>query len=93
MAHKKIENIITKDFTNDDPLSDQSDLLSASANEMTGLTPTVAHDEDEAENYEKVFPYLPPLRPIPGGGVVVDIAEGIQWDYRTQVTSQKHKDK
>ena len=75
MSYKKIENLITKDFLNDNPLANDTDLLAVSANEMTGLTPTIAQDEEEAESYEEVFPYLPPLRPIPGGGVVPDFTE------------------
>lgn len=77
MNHKKIENLITKDFINDNPLADNNNLLVASTNEMTGLTPTVAQDDAEVENYEEVFPYLPPLRPIPGGGGVVDVTSQI----------------
>ena len=92
MSYKKIEDLITKDFLNDDPITDDGDFLTASASDMTGLTPTVAHDEEEAQSYEEVFPYLPPIRPIPGGGVVPDPAEGIHAEYRTHVSSQKHEE-
>ena len=34
-------------------------LIAASANDMTGLTPTIAHDNYEADSYEEVYPYLP----------------------------------
>lgn len=90
MAHRKIENLITKDFVNDIPLADESNLLSASATEMTGLEPTIAHNEEEAQNYEEVYPYLPPLGLVPDSDVTPDIAEGIHAEYRTYVSAQKH---
>ena len=63
MSHKNIENLITKDFLNDDPIADDDYLFAASANDMTGLTPTIAHNNYEAESYEELFPYLPPTLP------------------------------
>ena len=62
MSYKKIENLITKDFLNDNPISEDNDLLTASANEMTGLIPTGIQNKKEAENYNEVFPYQPPLK-------------------------------
>lgn len=39
----------------------ESDLTtSASAQDCTGLIPTVATEESEQEAYEEIFPYLPP---------------------------------
>ena len=54
-------------------------LYAASVTEMTGLSPTIAHNEHEAQNYEEVYPYLPP---------VSHAAEGIHAEYRTKVTPQ-----
>lgn len=64
-------------------------LYAASATEMTGLAPSVAHNEYEAESYEEVFPYLPPI-PSSSAVAVPDtpIAEGIHAEYRTKVTKQ-----
>lgn len=59
MSHKNIENLIAKDFLNDDPIAEDDYLFAASANDMTGLTPTIAHDNYEADSYEELFPYLP----------------------------------
>ena len=39
MSHRKIEDLITKDFLNDDPIADDNYLYAASANDMTGLAP------------------------------------------------------
>lgn len=58
-------------------------LYAASTTEMTGLTPTIAHNEHEAQNYEEIYPYLPP---------VPHSTEGIHAEYRTEVTPQfKHQ--
>ncbi len=59
-------------------------LYAASVNDMTGLAPTIAHNEHEAQNYEELFPYLPPAS---------HPADGIRAEYRTEVTPQsKHLD-
>ena len=92
MSHRKIENLITKDFVNDDPINDDNYLYSASANDMTGLTPTVAHNEYEAQSYEELFPYLPPIQPTTKAGNIAHVAEGIHAEYRTHVTRQKQHD-
>ena len=47
------------------PTMDDDYLFSASANDCTGLIPSVTHDEYEVENYVDLYPYLPPLYPIP----------------------------
>lgn len=69
--------------------ADDSYLYAASSGDMTGLTPTVAHNEAEAQNYEEVYPYLPPVPPA-GATAVPEIspAEGIHAEYRTKVTKQ-----
>ena len=54
-------------------------LYAASASEMTGLTPSIAHNEYEAQNYDDIFSYLPPAS---------HPADGIRAEYRTEVTSQ-----
>lgn len=73
---------------------DDNDLFAASASDMTGLAPTVAHNEYEAQSYEEVFPYLPPIPP--NAAVTMPdtpIAEGIHSEYRKQVTSQSNSKK
>ena len=59
-------------------------LYASSMTEMTGLTPTIAHNEHEAQNYEEIYPYLPPAS---------HPADGLRAEYRTEVTPQfKHQD-
>ena len=60
MSHKETENMVNKNFVTEDSNFDDNYLYAASANDMTGLTPTVAHNEYEAQSYEELFPYLPP---------------------------------
>ena len=91
MAQRKIENSLTQTFANDDAIYDDNFLYAASANDMTGLAPTVAHDEYEAQSYEEVFPYLPPVSPDSDGDVPAASA-GIHTKYRTHVTQQKQHD-
>lgn len=72
---------------------DDNYLYSASDNDMTGLAPTVAHNEYEAQSYEELFPYLPPIPP--NSAITVPdtpIAEGIHAEYRTKVTKQHKKE-
>ncbi len=38
----------------------QGELYCASQTEMTGLIPSGHPDEDERDNYQHIFPYLPP---------------------------------
>ena len=59
-------------------------LYASSVTEMTGLTPSIAHNEHEAQNYEEVYPYLPPAS---------HPADGIRAEYRTEVTPQSHSKK
>ncbi len=80
----------------DKPVTPKDDnyLYAASATDMTGLAVTVAHNEYEAQSYEEIFPYLPPIQinekedsPIPA------VSDGIHAEYRTQVTRQPKHDK
>ena len=88
MPQKETENMVNKNFVTEDSILDDNYLYAASANDMTGLAPTVAHNEYEAESYEDVFPYLPPVQPNPNGGAVPSVADGIHAEYRTHVTKQ-----
>ncbi len=38
----------------------QGELYCASVSDMTGLIPSDHPDEDERDNYQHIFPYLPP---------------------------------
>lgn len=67
---------------------DDNYLYAASATEMTGLARTIAHNEYEAQSYEEVFPYLPPVSPNPDGKAVASVADGIHAEYRTHVRKQ-----
>lgn len=53
-----------KDLTlANNPTMDDDYLFASSATDCTGLIPSVAHDEYEMENYENLYPYLPPVAP------------------------------
>ena len=88
MPDKKIEDFIAKDFINDNPIAGDNYMYAASASDMTGLAPTVAHNEYEAQNYEEIYPYLPPIQPISQGDATTSAADGIHAEYRTHVTRQ-----
>ena len=64
MPRKETENMVNKNFVTEDSNLDDNYLYAASANDMTGLAPTVAHNEYEAQSYEELFPYLPPSADI-----------------------------
>ncbi len=71
-------------------IEDDNYLYSASANDMTGLAPAPAHNEYEAQSYEELFPYLPPLPPNPIINTAdTPISEGIRDEYKTHVSRQK----
>lgn len=99
MSQRKIENSPTQSPANDDLINNDNYLYSASANDMTGLAPTVAHDEYEAQSYEELYPYLPPIHPISNGPTAahtsdhIHAADGIHAEYRTHVTKQNPHDK
>jgi len=46
--------------------NDEDYLYSASYHDCTGLAPTPAHDEYEAESYQELAHYLPPIHPQQG---------------------------
>ena len=92
MPQKETENMVNKNFATEDSNLDDNYLYAASATDMTGLAVTVAHNEYEAQSYEEVFPYLPPVQPNPDGGDVPSVAEGIHAEYRTHVTRQYPSD-
>ena len=89
MPRKETENMVNKNFVTEDSNLDDNYLYAASANDMTGLTPTAAHNEYEAQSYEELFPYLPPVQPKTDGGDVPGVAESIHAEYRTEVTRQQ----
>lgn len=83
---------------NVNPTMDDNDLFAASACDCTGLAPTVAHNEYEAESYKEIAHYLPPIPPIlpstiPGmsqeeallteGVAAISPAEGIHAEVNT----------
>lgn len=92
MTQKETSNMVNKNFVTEDSTLDDNYLYATSATDMTGLAPTVAHNEYEAQCYEEVYPYLPPVQPNPNGGDVPTPSEGIHAEYRTHVTKQ-HKEK
>jgi len=92
MPQKETQNPINKNFVTEDSTLDDNYLYAASATDMTGLAVTVAHDEYEAQSYEEVYPYLPPVQPNPNGGDIPSVAEGIHAEYRTHVTRQQPSD-
>ncbi|MBQ9764842.1 MAG: hypothetical protein IJW18_01435 [Lachnospiraceae bacterium] len=42
-------------------IKDEDFLTAASSHDCTGLIPSAPQNEDEAENYEELYPYLPPV--------------------------------
>ncbi len=50
-------------FYESNPTMNDDYLFAASSCDCTGLTPTVAHNEAEAENYNEIAHYLPPIPP------------------------------
>ena len=44
---------------NSPPIPDYDYLKTASAQDLTGLIPAAPADEEELENYEELFPFLP----------------------------------
>lgn len=61
-------------------------LFAASATDCTGLIPSVAHNETEADNYDEIVHYLPPIPPNPVTGAPEEpmlAAEGIHAEVNT----------
>ncbi len=61
-------------------------LFAASASDCTGLIPSVAHNEAEAENYDEIAHYLPPVPANPITGFpekAMLAAEGIHAEVNT----------
>ena len=56
---KKEQN--ARPLNTNNPTMDEDYLYSASSHDATGLTPTPAHDEFEAESYQELYHYLPPI--------------------------------
>ena len=58
LSNPKLDAKVTAQEEHD--IVEDDDLLAstASASEMTGLAPTVTHDEYEAQSYEAIYPYL-----------------------------------
>ncbi len=85
----------TTRLASDNPTMDDDYLFAASASDCTGLAPTVAHNEYEAESYDEIAHYLPPVPPstIPGmsqqeafltdGVAAISPAEGIHAEVNT----------
>ena len=63
--------------------TDDTYLFSASYQEATGLTPTIAHNEYEAASYEELYPYLP------SAGLKTPAIDGIHAEMRKSVHPQK----
>ncbi len=100
MPYNETSNMINKmnaekkGSVNENSTMDDNYLWAASATDMTGLAPTVAHNEYEAANYEEIYPYLPPI--LPNSVITVPdtpMAEGIQSQMRRRVTPQNQEDK
>ena len=89
MPQKETENMVNKNFVTEDSNLDDNYLYAASATDMTGLAVTVAHNEYEAQSYEEVFPYLPPVQPNPDGGEVPAVSDGIHAEYRRYEAKQQ----
>lgn len=61
-------------------------LFATSAADCTGLIPSVAHNETEADNYDEIVHYLPPIPPNPVTGAPEEpllAAEGIHAEVNT----------
>ena len=80
--------------------NDEDYLYSASNHDCTGLTPTPAKNEFEAESYEQLFHYLPPVFPMTSVSAVDDpippfnygtASEDLQPKTRRNVTDQTPK--
>lgn len=82
------------------PAPDEDYLYSASVTDCTGLTPTPAHNEFEAESYQELIHYVPPVSPNHLSSAVDDpvppfnhgrTTDGIHLETRYEVTDQHPK--
>ena len=81
----KISNTV-KPLNKENPTMGEDYLFAASYNDVTGLTPTVAHNEYEAASYDQLAHYLPPIAPNPITGFPgesISQAEGIHAEVNT----------
>ena len=82
---------MTSDHKKSHP-EDDNYLYAASTSDMTGLTPTAATNEYEAESYEEIYPYFPPINP---NGIVtvadIPLAEGIASNFKRKKNSSDEK--
>ena len=81
----RISNTV-KPLNTDNPTIDDDYLFAASYNDVTGLIPTVAHNEYEAASYDQIAHYLPPIAPNPVNdlpGSSLSQAEGIHAEVNT----------
>lgn len=97
---KKEQN--ARPLNKNNPTMDEDYLYSASCRDCTGLAPTPAHDEFEAESYEELYHYLPPVLPPNSASAVDDpippithgrSADGIHLEMRREVTDQPEENK
>lgn len=73
-------------FYENNPTMDDDYLFAASTCDCTGLIPSVAHNEIEADNYDEIAHYLPPIPPTgligaPEGPM--NLSEGIHAEVNT----------
>ena len=94
LSNPKLDAKVTVQEEHD--IVEDDDLLAstASASEMTGLAPTVTHDEYEAQSYEEIYPYLASIPQPPGVQTPdVTIGDDIHAEYSTEVTTQPKRQK
>lgn len=75
-----------KPLNTDNPTMGDDYLFAASYNDCTGLIPSVAHNETEADNYDEIAHYLPPIPPTGPIGAPegpMNLAEGIHAEVNT----------
>lgn len=84
------------------PTMDEDYLYAASYHDCTGLAPTPAHNEFEAESYQELAHYLPPISPMHSSSAVDDpippynhgrTSDDIHLETRKEVTEQPSQNK
>lgn len=82
------------------PTMDEDYLYAASCQDCTGLTPTPAHDEFEAESYQELAHYLPPVSQMQSSSATAApippynhgrTTDDIHLEMRRKVTDQRPK--